>query len=89
MSYCMANHDPEGDEEYCDVYLYGDYQTNTLICMGCSMNDGNDVIFTRRSDAIKHLEMHRARGDPAPYDRVLVRLIREIERDGDKISHGI
>jgi len=86
MSYCMANHYPEGDEEYCDVYLYGDYDANTIICMGCPIGDGRDVSFTRRSDVIEHLEMHRARGDPAPYDRVIGRLNREIETEGDEIK---
>ncbi|MCD6161838.1 MAG: hypothetical protein J7K40_05430 [candidate division Zixibacteria bacterium] len=88
MSYCMANHFPEGDEEYCDIYLYGDSETDTIICMGCPMNGNEDVSFTRRSDAIKHLEMHRARGDPAPYNRVIDKLKEEIETEGDEIHFG-
>ena len=86
MSYIMANRYPICGEAYCEIYLYRDFDTNVIICSGCPMSDGQDVTFAKRSDVIEHLEAHRARGDPASYDGVLLRLVREIDAFGDDIN---
>lgn len=82
MSYCMYNCDPNPDEEYCDIYLYGDIKQDVIVCFDCCMNAGKDALFKKRSGVIKHMEEHKAMGHKAPYDRVIRRLQKEIDTEG-------
>ena len=88
MSYCMWNNDPDPDEEYCDIYLYGDIEHNAIICFWCCMHGCESVALKTRTDAIRHMELHRSRGDRAPYDRVISKLQKEIEEEGDEVDFG-
>lgn len=88
MAYCRYNDDPNPDEEYCDIYLYGDIGYNSIICFECCMNNFNDVMFKKRSDVISHIEQHLVMGHDAPYDYVFSKLREEIDEEGDHVDFG-
>jgi len=75
MSYCRMS---EGD-----VYMYP-HVYGYIDCCGCSLSIESDAKFYKRSDAIKHLELHIANGDIVP-DRAINRLKEEIKEFGDKV----
>jgi len=72
MSYCRFATDSS-------VYVWG---SDVIHCSLCELNDGDDMIFTRYSNAIIHLHDHRALGHKVP-DRAFQQLEADQLKDGD------
>lgn len=80
MSYCRRGH--KGSE----IYLYGDMGENAIVCLDCLLNDCQDTILKKRTDAIAHLKEHQRVGHLAPFKRVIASLEAEIAEDGDEVD---
>lgn len=68
-----------------DVYMFLDESQDVITCFLCSLNEWDDISFTKRSEAIEHLKQHMAAGDIIGR-RAIPLMEKEIQELGDEVK---